>query len=161
MKRSGILNAALSQAIATMGHGEIMMVVDAGFPIPADAWRIDLAVVPGVPDLATLYAAIAPELIVERVMFATELEQNNTPLLATLRRWFDARDFQPVSYEETIGPLARRAKVIVRSGAQDPWGNVALVSGIDAHAYFRDPAVGVPERYRTAMDRPAFVAGRD
>ena len=33
MKRSGILNQALSEAVAAMGHGEIMMIVDAGFPI--------------------------------------------------------------------------------------------------------------------------------
>lgn len=161
MKRKGILNAALSQAIATMGHGEIMMIVDAGFPVPPQAWRIDLAIVPGVPDLATLYAAIAPELIVEQVMFAAELARYNAPLLATLKTWFDERDFVPVSYEDTVGPLAQRAKVIVRSGALDPWGNVALVSGINAAAYFDDPRIGVPSRYRAAMDRPPFVAGRD
>ena len=80
-------------------------------------------------------------------------------LLATLKRWFDERDFQPVSYQETVGPLAQRAKVIVRSGALDPWGNVALVSGIDAAAYFADPRIVVPARYRELIDRPAFVPG--
>jgi simple sugar transport system permease protein/D-ribose pyranase len=34
MKRSGILNAALSEAIATLGHLDMFMVVDAGFPVP-------------------------------------------------------------------------------------------------------------------------------
>jgi D-ribose pyranase len=160
MKRAGILNQELSRAIAAMGHGDILMIVDAGFPIPATAWRIDLAIVPGVPDLATLYAAIAPELIVEKVMFAAELAEHNAPLLATLKRWFDERDFAPVGYEETVGPLAARAKAIVRSGALDPWGNVALVSGIDASAYFDDPRVGVPPRYRALIDRPAFAPGR-
>jgi D-ribose pyranase len=159
MKRSGILNQELSRAIAAIGHGEIMMIVDAGFPIPSSAWRIDLAIVPGVPDLATLYAAIAPELIVERVMFAEDLARRNGPLLATLKRWFDERDFMPVSYEETVGPLAQRAKVIVRSGALDPWGNIALVGGIDAAAYFRDPSIPVPERYRALIDRPPFRIG--
>jgi len=159
MKRSGLLNQELSRAIAAMGHGEILMIVDAGFPIPSGAWRIDLAIVPGVPDLATLYAAIAPELIVEKVLFAEELAQHNGPLLATLKTWFDERDFQPVSYQETVGPLAQRAKVIVRSGALDPWGNVALVSGVDAAAYFADPRIGVPARYRELIDRPIFVPG--
>ena len=159
MKRSGILNQALSEAIAAMGHGEIMMVVDAGFPIPRDAWRIDLAILPGVPSLETLYAAIAPELIVEKVMFAAEVAEHNGPLYRTLQKWFDKRDFAPVSYEETVGPLAERAKVIVRSGALDPWGNVALQAGVDYRAYFANPEIGVTDRFRQLIERKPFVPG--
>ena len=49
MKKNGILNAELAHAVASMGHTEIMMVVDAGFPIPRDAWRIDLAIEQDLP----------------------------------------------------------------------------------------------------------------
>lgn len=160
MKRGRILNQALSEAIASLGHGEIMMIVDAGFPIPRDAWRIDLAVVPGVPSLETLYAAIAPELIVEKVMFAQQVIDHNGPLLRLLKTWFDERDFAPVSYEETVGPLARRAKVIVRSGAVDPWGNIALQSGVDYSAYFSNGEITRPDPIRTLIERPPFVPGR-
>ena len=34
MNRNRLLNAELSHAIASMGHGEFMIVCDAGFPIP-------------------------------------------------------------------------------------------------------------------------------
>jgi len=54
-----MLNAQLSQAIASMGHGDLIIVCDAGFPIPSTAWRIDLAIVPDVPDLETVLAPIA------------------------------------------------------------------------------------------------------
>lgn len=160
MKRSGILNQQLSEAIASMGHGQIMMIVDAGFPIPADAWRIDLAIGANLPTLAQLYQLIAPELIVEKVMFATEVKDLNAPLYRSLCTWFDERDFEPVSYEETVGPLAQKAKVIVRSGALDPWGNIALVSGVDYHAYFADPNIGVTDKFRAIMDRPRFIPGQ-
>ena len=160
MKRSGILNQALAEAVASMGHGEILMIVDAGFPIPRDAWRIDLAIVPGTPSLETLYAAIAPELIVEKIMFAAEAAKHNAPMMRTLKTWFDERDFEPVTYEETVGPLARRAKVIVRSGALDPWGNVALQSGVDYRAYFSDPELGATERIKALIDRSPFVPGK-
>ncbi|MDQ0393090.1 D-ribose pyranase [Labrys monachus] len=159
MKRNGILNQALSEAIASMGHGEIMMIVDAGFPIPRDAWRVDLAISPNLPTLAMLYEVIAPELIVEKIMFAGEVAEHNIPLYRTLRTWFDERDFAPVTYEETVGPLAQKAKVIVRSGALDPWGNIALVAGVDYRAYFRNPEISVPERFRALMDRTPFVPG--
>ena len=59
MKRNGILNLGLNQAIAAMGHGDLMIICDAGFPIPSHVTRIDLAIVPDVPDLEKLYAATA------------------------------------------------------------------------------------------------------
>lgn len=159
MKRSGILNRKLSEAVASMGHGDIMMIVDAGFPIPRDSWRIDLAITANLPKLEQLYAAIAPELIVEKIMFAKEVAEHNIPLYRTLKVWFDERDFEPVSYEETVGPLAQKAKVIVRSGALDPWGNIALVAGVDYRAYFRDPEVSVTEKFQAIIDRAPFVPG--
>ena len=51
MKRNGILNFGLNQALAAMGHGDLMIVCDAGFPIPTQASRVDLAIVADVPDL--------------------------------------------------------------------------------------------------------------
>lgn len=54
MKRGNLLNANLSYAIPSMGHGDLMIVCDAGFPIPSSARRIDLAVVPDVSDLETV-----------------------------------------------------------------------------------------------------------
>ncbi|MET4635260.1 D-ribose pyranase [Kaistia defluvii] len=159
MKRSGILNAELAEAIATMGHGDIMMIVDAGFPIPSDAWRIDLAISADLPTLDQLYSAIAPELIVEKVMFASQVAEHNKPLYRSLTTWFDERDFEPVTYEDTVGPLAQKAKVIVRSGALDPWGNIALVGGVDYKAYFNDPECAVPDMYRKWLDREPFVPG--
>jgi len=159
MKRTGILNQQLSEAIAAMGHGQIMMIVDAGFPIPRDAWRVDLAIGANLPTLAQLYELIAPELIVEKVMFAKEVQDHNIPLYRSLCNWFDERDFSPVTYEETVGELAKKAKVIVRSGALDPWGNIALVSGVDYPSYFVDPEVNVTDNFRKLMDRPKFIPG--
>ena len=54
MKRNGILNLGLNQALAAMGHGDFMIVCDAGFPIPAQVSRVDLAIVADVPDIETV-----------------------------------------------------------------------------------------------------------
>ena len=40
MNRNRLLNAELSHAIASMGHGDLMIICDAGFPIPSSAWRM-------------------------------------------------------------------------------------------------------------------------
>jgi D-ribose pyranase len=49
MKRNGILNLGLNQAIAAMGHGDFLIVCDAGFPIPSEVERVDLQLFPTSP----------------------------------------------------------------------------------------------------------------
>ena len=43
--------------------------------------------------------------------------------------------------------MAAKAKVIVRTGALDPWGNILLYSGVDVRAYFSKPGVVAPDYY--------------
>jgi D-ribose pyranase len=147
MIRSGILNAELNHAIASMGHGDLMIVRDAGFPIPSAAWRIDLAVVPDVPDLETVLLPISKSLIVERIGFADVLPEYNAPLLSKVRRLFPDADVEPVKHEVLLTEMAAKAKVIVRTGALDPWGNILLYSGVDVRAYFSKPGVVAPDYY--------------
>ncbi|MDQ0469469.1 D-ribose pyranase [Labrys wisconsinensis] len=147
MNRNRLLNAELSHAIASMGHGDLMIVCDAGFPIPSSAWRIDLAIVPDVPDLETVLTPIAQAFIAERVAYADTLLEHNAPLLAKIRRLFADADFEPVKHEAILGEMAAKAKVIVRTGAFDPWGNILLYSGVDVPAWFSKPGVVAPDYY--------------
>lgn len=148
MKRSTILNSELSYAIASMGHTDLMIVCDAGFPIPRDAWRIDLAVVPDVPDLETVLTAIRSDFVAEVVSYAEEMAENNPPLLAKVQRIFADSTFAPVPHARIMTEMAAKAKVIVRTGALDPWGNILLYSGVDAPIWFAKPGVKVPAAYQ-------------
>ncbi|GIK72808.1 MAG: L-fucose mutarotase [Chloroflexota bacterium] len=153
MKRSNLLNAELSHAIASMGHGDLMIVCDAGFPIPADAWRIDLALIPDVPDLETVLTAIAGDFIAERVSYAAEMAENNAPLLAKVQRIFADSNFEPIPHTQILSEMAAKAKVIVRTGAFDPWGNILLYSGVDAPVWFSKPGLKVPEVYQKRVEQ--------
>ena len=153
MKRGTILNAELNRAIATMGHGEIMLVCDAGFPIPRSAWRIDLAVVQDVPDLATVLSAIAGDFVAEKVSYADTLPAHNAPLLVTVQRLFPEADHAILTHEAILGEMAAKAKVIVRTGAFDPWGNILLHSGVDVPKWFDKPGVVAPDYYARKLAR--------
>ena len=75
MKRTLLLHAELSHLIASMGHGDMLVLGDAGLPIPVGPGapqRIDLAVCPGTPDLRTVLQAVLTELQVEASTIATE-----------------------------------------------------------------------------------------
>lgn len=155
MKRSGILNPALSSAIASAGHGEVLMIVDAGFPIPLDVERIDLAITIDLPDLRTVLSLAAEEFIAERVTIAAEMADNNPFLERFLRETFADAEFTPVSHVEMLGRVAKSARTIVRTGAFDPWGNVALHSGVDVPRWFAKEGVVVPAYYRERFERAA------
>ncbi|MBX3576668.1 MAG: D-ribose pyranase [Rhizobiaceae bacterium] len=151
MNRNRLLNAELSHAIASMGHGDLMIVCDAGFPIPSNAWRVDLAITQDVPDLETVLAPIADNFIAEKVSYAEEIKVHNKPLLAKVKRLFADAEFEPVAHATILGEMAAKAKVIVRTGAFDPWGNILLYSGVDVPKWFSKKGVVAPEYYAKKM----------
>lgn len=153
MNRNRLLNAELSHAIALMGHGDLMIVCDAGFPIPSSAWRIDLAIAPDLPDLETVLTPIAANLICERVGYADTLPKHNPKLLAKVKRIFKGADFETPKHETILTEMAHKAKVIVRTGAFDPWGNILLYSGVDVPAWFSKDGTVPPDYYAKKMKK--------
>ncbi|HVC80106.1 MAG TPA: D-ribose pyranase [Chloroflexota bacterium] len=155
MKRGKILNAELSKAIALMGHGDLFMICDAGFPIPLDRWRIDLAITNNLPDLETVLGLVLPELLVEKVLYADLIPLYNAPLLALLEATFQGTgaELEAVPADQVLTELAHRAKVIVRTGAFNPWGNIGLLCGTDPDAWFALPGTVMPESYRQRRAR--------
>lgn len=151
MKRHGILNAELSGALATLGHTDLVLVVDAGFPIPRDAHRIDLAIAENLPDLRTVIGLIADELVVEGVVRADDVVTNNPRLDDWLRARFDDAEFTTRSHADMLGELARQAKVIVRTGAFEPWGNIGLFCGVDVPKWFGGDGVIAPDYYASKL----------
>lgn len=151
MKRYGILNAQLSGAIATLGHTDLIMVVDAGFPIPAQANRIDLAIAENLPDLRTVLSLIAAEVVVEGIVRAEDVVTNNPRLDDFLHATFPQAEFTARSHSDVLGELAASAKVIVRTGAFEPWGNIALRCGVDIPKWFKGDGVITPEYYASKL----------
>jgi D-ribose pyranase len=151
MKRNGILNLGLNQALAAMGHGDLMIVCDAGFPIPAQVSRVDLAIIADIPDLETVLTAISADFIAEKVGYANEMAQNNPRLKEKVDRIFSGAELVAVPHTEILTELAAKAKFIVRTGAFDPWGNIVLYSGVDVPKWFTKPGTIVPEYYASRM----------
>ena len=75
MRPGRILHPELAKALATCGHTDIILVTDAGFPIPKDANRIDLGYYAGQADLLDILRMLRKEIFVEEVAFAPELRR--------------------------------------------------------------------------------------
>ncbi|KXK23348.1 MAG: putative high affinity ribose transport protein RbsD [Chloroflexi bacterium OLB15] len=153
MNRGKSLNAELNYAISQMGHGDLMIVCDAGFPIPSSAWRVDLAILPDLPDLQTVLSLINENLIAEKVSYADALPVHNQPLLEKVKALFPDAEHAMIAHETILGEMAAKAKVIVRTGAFDPWGNILLYSGVNPAQWFNKPGVVPTEYYAKKLGR--------
>jgi D-ribose pyranase len=129
MKKQGILGHALSEVIASMGHTDLLVIADAGFPVPPGVQRIDLAVRCGLPAMLDVTQAIASELEVEAVTVADELLAREEALPEALRDLLPGVSLRHVPHEE-FKRLSQRARAVVRTGECTPYYNVILTSGV-------------------------------
>ncbi|KPU95465.1 ribose pyranase [Variovorax paradoxus] len=130
MKRTALLHSELSQVIATMGHGDMLVIGDAGLPIPDGPRRIDLALTPGVPRVAEVLKAVLSELQVERALLAREAVEGRAT--GELPEWCAGQlEVVPetVSHEE-LKRLSARARAVVRTGECTPYANIILCAGV-------------------------------
>lgn len=130
MKRTPLLNGELSQVIAGMGHGDVLVIGDAGLPVPPGVRRIDLALCAGVPAVSTVLEVVLTELQVERVVIAREALGAG----GDMPSWYADNaahlpQAQTVSHED-FKQLSQRAVAVVRTGEFTPYANIALISGV-------------------------------
>ncbi len=129
MKKRGILNDRLSFLLAKLGHGDWVVVADCGLPIPEGVWRIDLALIPGLPSFADVVRAVAGEIAVQKVIVATEMRTHNARNLGLLRELFPAAAMEDVPHTE-FKELVKRARAVIRTGEATPYANVILECGV-------------------------------
>jgi D-ribose pyranase len=130
MKKAPLLNAALSRLVASLGHGDMVLVSDAGMPAPygTQVEIIDLALTPGVPGLVVTTEVLLTEMQVESHLVARETFARNDGWLERLPA-AQLGTRRIVSHEE-IKQLARRARAVIRTGECTPYANLMLVAGV-------------------------------
>ncbi|MFB2593205.1 D-ribose pyranase [Paracoccus sp. p4-l81] len=123
MKKTALLNAELSRVIASMGHGDLLVIGDAGLPVPPGVPVIDLAVTRGVPGVFDVLDAVLSELQVERAAIAEEAAED---LAAEFSTRLPCARISHANFKEA----SRAARVVVRTGECTPFANVALWAGV-------------------------------
>lgn len=129
MKKTILLNSALSEVIARLGHGDMLVIGDAGLPIPQGPQRIDLAVCRGTPGFETVLAAILSEMQVESAVIATELAAGNPDLLTTIQQNLGGAVIEQMDHE-AFKRLSANARAMIRTGECTPYANIILRAGV-------------------------------
>jgi D-ribose pyranase len=132
MKKTPILNVALSRLIASLGHGDMVVIGDAGLPVPPGVELIDLALTQGIPDFVSTLNVVLSEMQVERHVLAQEILDKQPPALSSLDELNakGALGQRELLSHDQFKVLSRQARAIVRTGECAPYCNIVLVSGV-------------------------------
>ncbi len=145
MKKGGILNTELLKVVSDMGHGNMLYVVDRGFPFPVHdlTKKIDLAVGYNLPRFLDVVKVILEDLEIEAAIIAEETEKISPHVYKALLEIFEKVKnkgnpirIEKIPHEEFKHMGLRGAqegkevKAIVRTGEFTPYSNVILVSGV-------------------------------
>ncbi|WP_217251617.1 D-ribose pyranase [Streptomyces sp. AC602_WCS936] len=127
MKKAGILNRHLAGALAELGHGDGILVCDAGMPITNGPRVVDLAFRAGVPSFAEVLEGLLAELVVEGATAAAEVRDANPSTAGLLAGHFPDLTLVP---HERLKELSAGARLVVRTGEARPYANVLLRCGV-------------------------------
>jgi len=132
LKRTALLHAELSHVIAQLGHGDMLVIGDAGLPVPDGPRRIDLALTPGIPRVEDVLRAVLSEMEVESAVIAQEaLDRQGGALPDWCAGQLAERGTVPTAVShDALKALSARAKAVVRTGECTPYANIVLVSGV-------------------------------
>ena len=125
---SKLLNPDLAYIVRNLGHTDMMVISDMGFPMPELEHNLDLALTPGVPTVPEVLEAISTDFSFDRIIIAAEAHQAVPERVAELRSGFDV-PIEHLASHIAFKHMAEKCKAGVRTGDATPFGNVILVCG--------------------------------
>lgn len=127
MRPGGLWHPRLLAILTAAGHGDLVVVADAGLPVPRGVEAVDLLWRRGEPELLPVLDAVLTECVVEHATVATELRGGavRDGIAAALA----PVPVDAVAHEE-LRRMSASARVVVRTGATTPYANVVLRCGV-------------------------------
>jgi D-ribose pyranase len=129
VRPAGLLHAELLDVIAALGHGQTLVIADAGLPIPPGTRRIDLAVRRGSPAFLDVLGVVLEAGVFEGGVIASELLTAGPLLAEQIRACLAGAALGTVSHDE-LKRLAGDAVAVVRTGEFTPYANIVLRAGV-------------------------------
>lgn len=129
MKKTPLLHGELSHLVATLGHGDLLVIADAGLPVPPGTRCIDLALTRGVPSFEQVLDAVLSEMRVERADYAIEMSTHSPQFETVLQRRLGEATLRGIAHD-ALKQRSRAARAIVRTGECTSYANVILYAGV-------------------------------
>ncbi len=129
MIKEGIFHPQLLRVLGEIRHKDMLIIADAGLPIPKGVERVDLGWKKGSPEYLEVLEEIVKVLAIDEAIFAEEALEVSKDLhekaLEILPKGL------PVSYvpHTQLKEISKDAKAIVLTGEFTGYTNVVLVAG--------------------------------
>jgi D-ribose pyranase len=127
LKNVSMLNPRLLALLAGVGHTDLIIIADAGLPVPPGVNLIDLSLVRGIPSFLQVLDAVREMLVYERAILARETREQ--PLFEAIALRLQGAPLQEFSHSE-FKNLTLSARGIIRTGECTSYANVGLVAGV-------------------------------
>ena len=128
MRKLGILNAKLQEAITELRHGDGMVIVDQGFPIPKGCYTIELSLVTGIPTFKQVLKAVLDEMRFCEYYIVDFMEEANKEYYDMVTNAFDKYEVKERLSMDEFVEKTKEAKLVIRTGEPLPASNIYLTS---------------------------------
>ena len=138
MKEVGIINRDIAAVLTEQGHGDLLMVTDAGFAIPPEVEVIDLSLSENVPMVLEVLKELEKYFSVEKMYMSEETQEVNPSHFEKVSGAFGSGvEVETLPHKE-LKRLSREVKAAIRTGDFTAYGNVILVSGAGDRWYLEN-----------------------
>jgi D-ribose pyranase len=146
MKTKVILQNDLAKEVARLGHGNMLVITDRGFPFPRheNTICIDVSVGRDLPRFVDVVKVVLEELEIEKVIIADETKSVSPEIYSQLKEIVSQiknkgndiveENIPHPEFKDLVlnGSLqGKEVKVFVKTGEFTPYANIILVSGVD------------------------------
>ena len=139
MNEVGIVNREIATALSNQGHGDLLMVVDAGFPIPLGVEVIDISLAENKPLVIEVLAELKKFFSVEKLIMAKQTKDVNPTLFSDMSDAFNDKIEVEIIDHSEMKKLSRDVKTVIRTGDFTAYANIILVSGAGKRWKFENP----------------------
>ena len=129
MKELGTINRGISRLISEQGHGDLLMVCDAGFAIPKGIEVVDISLKENQPTVLETLKVLEKFFSVEKMIIADQTREINPSLYRNVSTLFGANIEVEIVDHSELKKMAESVKGIIRTADFTAYGNVILVSG--------------------------------
>ena len=129
MLKTGIFHPQLLRVLGEIRHKDLLVIGDAGLPIPKGVERIDLGWKQGSPGYLEVLEEIAKVLVIESAVFAEECHEVSPELHAKALKLLP--EGTPVTYvpHTQLKEITKDAKAIILTGEFTGYTNIVITAG--------------------------------
>ena len=129
MIKEGIFHPQLLRVLGEIRHKDMLIIGDAGLPVPKGVERVDLGWKKGSPGYLEVLEEIAKVLVIDEAVFAEEALEVSKDLHEKALKILP--EGLPVSYvpHTQLKEMSKDAKAIILTGEFTGYTNVILVAG--------------------------------